>query len=158
MNAIMPSHSSSSFDLDEEDLSEDHSTDGKSNHATKKMECHHFNQTSDCAKDGGCSETVTCESRESEPDPACFILWENKRVRRTVSATGEAIDDIGEPVIKLKGCWSGHSAKQCSNTPECIEHRKKATKDLFFCCCRGDLCNTQFKHVFSDDSYASGSL
>ena len=63
MNAIMPSYCSSSFDLDEEDLSEDHSADGKSKHPMKRMECHHFNQTSDCAKDGGCSETVTCESR-----------------------------------------------------------------------------------------------
>ena len=156
VSVIMPSSSSSSFDLDDDDdMSSDH---GRINHPSKKLECRHYNDTmEECGSNGrGCNKTVTCESRGTDPNPACFILWESKVTTRTDPSTGNTVEEYGDPVIKLKGCWSGHSASACSETSDCVERRKFAKKDLFFCCCRGDLCNNDFTHEPTDDNYTSG--
>lgn len=154
-SAIMPS-SCSSFPSVVPD--EDDSTLDQPDYAqpTKKVECHHFNESAgECSTSGqGCNVTVTCESRESEPNPACFILWESKKIMETDPSTGKTIEKFGGPLIKLKGCWNGHSAIVCSETSECIEHRKNAKKDLFFCCCRGDYCNNDFTHKPMDEPYS----
>lgn len=151
---IMPPSLANSHSYDNED-DEDLSSD-QNNLAgpLKKVDCHHFNESSeDCGLNGlGCNKTVTCEARASEPDPACFILWENRKISKTDTSTGEITEEFAGPVIKLKGCWSGHSALYCSETSKCVEKRKKAKKDLFFCCCRGHLCNDDFTHDPTENS------
>lgn len=153
----MPPASSTSADIDEEDLSYDPLVSG---HSPKKVECHFFNESmGNCPQNGrGCNKTVTCKSSGSEPNPACFILWENKRMMWTDPSTGKSVEEFGRTVIKLKGCWNGHSATSCSEASECIERRKSAKKDLFFCCCRGDYCNNEFSHLPVDDDLDIGLL
>jgi len=104
--------------------------------------CHFYNETA-CNKGivgDKCNGTEHCPvHQDSSHDPLCYVLWEaNPRLD-------------GNRVVKLKGCWVG-SADQCHDRDRCVEHRKKAKRDLFFCCCSGNLCNGEVIHNPAVDS------
>lgn len=66
---------------------------------------------------------------------------------------------LGESYVKMKGCFSDST---CSNT-ECVDTSKP--KKMNFCCCTGNMCNSQFKHMPTttmppkiDDTIVNGML
>lgn len=49
---------------------------------------------------------------------------------------------IGETQVQLKGCFNN---QDCNQT-ECITSELK-TNDIFFCCCMGSMCNTEYRWI-----------
>ncbi|KAI1280684.1 Activin receptor type-2A [Halotydeus destructor] len=90
--------------------------------------CHFYNASS-CEKSGqNCNGTEICEV-EAFREAQCYALWSN--VNGTIKVT-------------FKGCWKGTPA-ECSGE-RCVERRKNAKKNLYFCCCKGELCNADMLH------------
>jgi len=104
--------------------------------------CHFYNETA-CNRGilgDKCNGTEHCPLHpDSSHDPLCYVLWEANP------------GPDGNRVVKLKGCWVGN-ADQCHDRERCVEHRKKAKRDLFFCCCSGNLCNGEVIHDPTIDS------
>lgn len=51
---------------------------------------------------------------------------------------------LGEIALKMKGCFTHNT--ECMNT-ECVDHAQIQEKKINFCCCKGNLCNADFKWV-----------
>ncbi|XP_078101089.1 activin receptor type-2A-like [Sander vitreus] len=73
---------------------------------------------------GNLSGVVTC-SGEKDKRLHCFATWKN------IS---------GEVRVVEQGCWLDDP--DCYDRSECVE--KKDAPAVFFCCCEGSLCNSQF--------------
>ncbi|XP_054155635.1 activin receptor type-2A-like [Oppia nitens] len=102
---------------------------------TSNMRCASYNRTK-CERTGrGCGgEPEHCRAPDGNDrlPTLCFALWQNSSDRGLVP--------------EFKGCWVG-SAKDCVHQSQCIENRREAKKQLYFCCCEGDLCNTDTFHI-----------
>ncbi|GAB6032062.1 hypothetical protein CHUAL_010428 [Chamberlinius hualienensis] len=91
--------------------------------------CEYYNETQ-CNQTGeGCNSTQTCEVVEADKRSHCYVLWQNNSNGFT---------------IKMKGCWLNHVA--CYDKRECVETREEPKKQLYFCCCEGDLCNRNMSY------------
>ncbi|XP_072021244.1 activin receptor type-2A-like [Amphiura filiformis] len=93
--------------------------------------CWEFVQA-DCDKDPSkCSEELVLCHSEEETVRTCMSLWKT-------NITTEVL---------MKGCWPNADEKLCK-MDECISRKAKEEEtDLFFCCCTGDECNHEFKHI-----------
>ncbi|XP_033732873.1 uncharacterized protein LOC117322207 [Pecten maximus] len=80
-------------------------------------------------------KTVRCSKKDS-----CYTLW--------FGATNDT-----EATIKRQGCWhTSCDMEECfSNQP--IKLLEK--KDYKFCCCRGDMCNTNFTDIYDPNLHTT---
>ncbi|XP_014232014.1 activin receptor type-2B [Trichogramma pretiosum] len=92
--------------------------------------CEFFNETM-CNGEykDGCSDIERCTPQEPGKRNHCYVLWQYDRV--TQNST-----------IKLKGCFL--DSKECYDKERCVEKSADRKKQLFFCCCEGDMCNRDF--------------
>ncbi|KAL1132119.1 hypothetical protein AAG570_010077, partial [Ranatra chinensis] len=86
--------------------------------------CEYYNRS--CVQTGGCNETQECDISESGTIH-CFVLW-----------TNSSADE--EPTVTMKGCFLPN--KECYE--RCVDRREYDKPDLMFCCCEGNMCNTEF--------------
>jgi len=100
-------------------------------------ECEFYNQTLCQTGKGKCNVTETCGKPGDGKRSHCFAYWSN------VSGLVEVI---------MKGCWLNSEA--CYNRPTCIV-QDSPTKDTYYCCCEGDLCNSVVRY---DDTYSSTAV
>jgi hypothetical protein len=100
----------------------------------KIMRCDYYNRSKCLATGKGCGEyKEVCKPPDgNEKTTLCYALWHNTTDKGFVP--------------EFKGCWVG-SHKDCNDKSKCIENRKETKKQLFFCCCEGDLCNTNITHI-----------
>ncbi|KAJ1520821.1 hypothetical protein ONE63_003912 [Megalurothrips usitatus] len=92
---------------------------------TKRCEFH--NETLCQEGEGVCNGTQECNNDENKRHH-CYVLWQN--------------NSKGLPYVKLKGCFLNNM--ECYDQPRCVEKREGPEKDMFFCCCEGDMCNREF--------------
>ncbi|XP_021341676.1 uncharacterized protein LOC110442406 isoform X2 [Mizuhopecten yessoensis] len=80
-------------------------------------------------------KTVRCSKKDS-----CYTLW--------YGATNDT-----EATINRQGCWrTSCEMEECfSNHP--IKLLEK--KDYKFCCCRGDMCNTNFSDIYDPNQHTT---
>ncbi|XP_060063193.1 bone morphogenetic protein receptor type-2-like [Ylistrum balloti] len=80
-------------------------------------------------------KTVRCSKKDS-----CYTLW--------FGATNET-----EAIINRQGCWrTSCEMEECfSNQPIKILDKK----DYKFCCCRGDMCNTNFTDIYDPNLHTT---
>lgn len=108
---------------------------GKSNgiasesHVLPKVLCEYYNYSmcSESRKNGhedGCTQQEECSGAEGKQQ-GCYVLWN---------------DDNGTISVKLKGCFL-HD--ECNNT-KCIDTNNKRNNEYLYCCCKGNMCNTNF--------------
>ncbi|XP_064471283.1 activin receptor type-2B-like [Ornithodoros turicata] len=95
------------------------------------MRCEYYNETlctstSNGSVPAGCRGTEECKPGENEKGNLCYVLWQNSSSSLS---------------IKLKGCWVGNN-HECSKGKHCVETRREPGVQLLFCCCEGDMCNT----------------
>ncbi|XP_077483416.1 activin A receptor type 2 punt isoform X1 [Amblyomma americanum] len=100
------------------------------------MRCEYYNETLCQGSPGGdgsplpgCNGSEECRPGENEKGNLCYVLWQN---------------NSGVLSVKLKGCWVGNN-HDCSRSGHCSETRREPSVQLLFCCCEGDLCNTNLK-------------
>lgn len=101
------------------------------------VKCEHFNES--CIEKGGgdaCIEIQECQlvpgtnwehAHNSDKVFHCYVLWSNS-------------SDKG-PQVRMKGCFQ--QSNDCAGGKRCVD-TKNNTKDFYFCCCDGDLCNSDF--------------
>lgn len=92
-----------------------------------QCESYHVKQ---CVKEGKCKPTIEECSVESEKPPSCYVLWTADNV-------------TGEVNLTMKGCFT--DSVECNQT-ECISS-SALKNNMFFCCCKGSLCNTEHKWI-----------
>ncbi|XP_065333154.1 activin receptor type-2A-like isoform X2 [Cloeon dipterum] len=99
--------------------------------SNKTVMCEMFsksNQTSQCDDPRTCTKQAPCPSSDQEQH--CFALWK--------------INEEGVTSVEMKGCFLHNM--DCAKQVKCVTSEK--VKDgLFFCCCTGDLCNSNFEYV-----------
>ncbi|XP_006822061.1 activin receptor type-2A-like [Saccoglossus kowalevskii] len=89
--------------------------------------CKYYN-TEDCDKDQhGCNASQQCEYDRIGPSEHCFSLWGN---------------NSGVIELKKQGCWINSGDGQCGESARCAGSVDE--NDLYFCCCRGHMCNVDF--------------
>ncbi|XP_023930458.1 activin receptor type-2B-like [Lingula anatina] len=74
--------------------------------------------------------TEHCETPDTGKRVHCYASWKNTSL---------------EFKLLKKGCWLDYS--DCYGKEQCIENKDKPDKDVFFCCCDRDMCNTNISHV-----------
>lgn len=102
-------------------------------------QCEFYNSTmcsatgSENAKKNMCEDPEICESPAPGKRNHCYVLW--------------TIDSNGNPQITLKGCFLNNES--CYNRNDCIADtaQKKDGKDYYYCCCEGNMCNTNFTYI-----------
>ncbi|XP_071444797.1 activin receptor type-2A isoform X1 [Hetaerina americana] len=97
-------------------------------HAITTTRCEYYNATLCQTSRQGCNETQECAQTEPDKRNHCYVLWQNS--------------SDGKPYIKLKGCFLDNIS--CYDQQQCIEKREEPMKQLMFCCCEGDMCNSNF--------------
>lgn len=51
---------------------------------------------------------------------------------------------LGHVKVSMKGCFTNNAV--CNQT-ECVDSSFEAKRNYNFCCCKGDMCNTEHKWV-----------
>ncbi|XP_015120962.1 activin receptor type-2A [Diachasma alloeum] len=84
-----------------------------------------------------CGKSATeCPKREECPPPSpgkrnhCYVLWQHNNVTKTST-------------LKMKGCF--FDSKECYDKVQCVENNIDRMKQMFFCCCDGNMCNDNYK-------------
>ncbi|XP_032690994.1 activin receptor type-2A [Odontomachus brunneus] len=90
--------------------------------------CEFYNETMCAESQIGCSGKEECVIHDPDKRNHCYVLWQIDNVTK-------------KSIIKLKGCFL--DSNDCYNKPKCIENTERR-KDLFFCCCDGNMCNEDF--------------
>ncbi|KAL6446082.1 hypothetical protein ACFW04_001024 [Cataglyphis niger] len=92
--------------------------------------CEFYNETLCAESHQNCTEErEECVVHDPDKRNHCYVLW--------------SVDNITKKtVIKLKGCFL--DSNDCYDKSQCIEDNPERKKDLFFCCCDGDMCNQNF--------------
>ncbi|XP_059487863.1 activin receptor type-2A isoform X2 [Neocloeon triangulifer] len=94
----------------------------------KTEECDYYNKTM-CEKTGECTGTIKCVNSWGDERNHCFVLWSISEVD-------------GSNKLEMKGCFIKNH--DCYDKSTCVARGKSGDKDLYFCCCEGDLCNKEF--------------
>lgn len=94
--------------------------------------CEYANDTC-LADNGGSSSTESCSGTEecrptSDKAVHCFVLWYNS--------------SDGHPQVRMKGCFLQNN--ECVGHKRCVDTKPSPNQDMYFCCCDGDMCNTDF--------------
>lgn len=97
----------------------------------KLLECEYYNKSSCAHDDCKTTQKITCEDLEPEKPSHCFVLWSTNNQTNKMEVT-------------LKGCFSNNVA---CNQSECIDYSSVRNKNLNFCCCKTDMCNTDHKWI-----------
>ncbi|KAF7266890.1 hypothetical protein GWI33_019819 [Rhynchophorus ferrugineus] len=88
--------------------------------------CEHYNST--CADSGHCDDIAVCEPAGEGKRNHCFVLW--------------ALNSDGSKNVTLKGCFL--NTEDCYDQNACVDKSTSPKNNLLFCCCEGDMCNTNF--------------
>lgn len=85
---------------------------------TSAITCMHQNESDEEVK-------KECSSKKH----ACSVLWTGPTAK--------------EAVITSKACWSDYSTYQTCSFGPCTPQELEVAADqvVYFCCCKGDLCN-----------------
>ncbi|CAH1971214.1 unnamed protein product [Acanthoscelides obtectus] len=100
-----------------------HAAVGNTPQVTTK--CEYYNST--CSSQQGCEEVEECGHPEEGQQNHCYVLWTMENGTITVS---------------LKGCFL--NAADCVNQTKCVEKSQNPKNNLLYCCCEGNMCNTNF--------------
>ncbi|CAG0889733.1 unnamed protein product, partial [Darwinula stevensoni] len=95
-----------------------------------QLECEYYNESECKMSDGkkSCNGTEVCPMPGAGKRSHCYVLWQNS---------------TGNPEVKMKGCWLDND--ECYDRYDCQGYRIR-TNDLVFCCCEGELCNSEFSY------------
>ncbi|CAL7934195.1 unnamed protein product [Xylocopa violacea] len=91
--------------------------------------CEFYNETLCTTSQQECSGREECGPHDPGKRNHCYVLWQIDNVTK-------------KSIIKLKGCFL--DSNDCYDRPHCIENSAQRKKDLFFCCCDGNMCNQNF--------------
>lgn len=94
---------------------------------TIKVECEIYNRN--CTTGPPCiTEMQTCDTVHEN----CYVVW------KTVNVEGVNVSEV-----QIKGCFTNND--ECNQT-RCVDKRMD-TKNLNFCCCKENGCNSDFLWV-----------
>lgn len=91
-------------------------------------QCEYYNSTCNGAGHSGCMEVEQCGPPVEGQQNHCYVLW--------------SVQEDGTVNVSLKGCFL--NAADCVNQSKCVEKHQYPKNNLLFCCCEGDMCNTNF--------------
>ncbi|XP_058788645.1 activin receptor type-2A-like isoform X2 [Phymastichus coffea] len=95
--------------------------------------CESYNAaTCDKSNKKDCFTQEKCGSITSDQHNHCFTLWEYNFGT-----------DISE--VQMKGCFLNN--KDCYEKSHCVVKNKESTKQLYFCCCNGQMCNKNITYT-----------
>ncbi|EDW67566.1 activin receptor type-2A [Drosophila virilis] len=94
------------------------------------INCEHYDEK-DCNTSNDCGITIERCQVEADKFPSCYVLW-------------SADDVTGIEKIKMKGCFT--DMHECNQTA-CITSTQPRQGNIHFCCCKGSMCNTQYKWI-----------
>ncbi|XP_068153576.1 activin receptor type-2A [Drosophila tropicalis] len=78
-----------------------------------------------------CSVSIGECQVEADKSPSCYALWMFN-------------ETTGVTTLKMKGCFSDNH--ECNQT-ECITSAAPRKNSLYYCCCKGSLCNKNHKYI-----------
>ena len=88
-----------------------------------------LNNASKSYADEGSTEIAMCNKWEN----MCYILWKKDIKGRKIFVT-----------VLRRGCWHyENNEKESCNT--CLSSQHSFGNNMYFCCCREDLCNDRFR-------------
>lgn len=94
----------------------------------QSLECECFNATApEYCKDS----RIQCDISEHDKQHYCFVVW----------STDNYTGDIR---VTMKGCFTNNNV--CDQT-ECVDSSSTTTKRHKFCCCTGNMCNTEHRWI-----------
>ncbi|OAD56234.1 Activin receptor type-2B [Eufriesea mexicana] len=91
--------------------------------------CEFYNETMCTESQQECSGREECGPHDPGKRNHCYVLWQIHNVTK-------------KSIVKLKGCFL--DSNDCYDRPHCIENSAEGKKELFFCCCEGNMCNQNF--------------
>lgn len=92
------------------------------------ISCQFYNRKH-CEDKGECTEKINECPPHNGKRQGCFALW--RRDNKT-----------DEPIVEMKDCFIYH--ENCDQD-ECINNEYNKTSNNFFCCCKHNNCNAEFK-------------
>ena len=54
------------------------------------------------------------------------------------------------------GCWLNDNGSKCSSST-CVSNTAPRMNDGHFCCCRGYMCNTHLKDIYTPEEHPSST-
>lgn len=94
------------------------------------IKCNHYSGK-ECKENGNCSTTIKTCPGASGKRQGCIVLWHQNNSTNNIE-------------VVLKDCFIFN--EQCEQK-ECIDSDYEKANDHFFCCCKQDGCNENFKWV-----------
>lgn len=90
------------------------------------IECEFF-EKANCTKNAeNCKPIVKVCEPDGDKFQGCFVLWGTN-------------NKTGKHNINMKGCFNDQHG--CNQT-ECVDKSYDKNKGLNFCCCKGNMCNS----------------
>ncbi|KAJ8984861.1 hypothetical protein NQ317_002700, partial [Molorchus minor] len=96
--------------------------------STVTTHCEYYNSTCNASGQPGCMEIEECSQPVDGQQNHCYVLW--------------SLHGDGTVSVSLKGCFL--NAADCINQTKCIEKGHSPKNNLLFCCCEGNMCNSNF--------------
>nr|XP_023015865.1 activin receptor type-2A isoform X1 [Leptinotarsa decemlineata]XP_023015866.1 activin receptor type-2A isoform X1 [Leptinotarsa decemlineata] len=94
-------------------------------HSAITTKCEFYNST--CKEQEGCPTVEECAQSVDGQQIHCYALWSLQN---------------GTMNVSLKGCFL--NGADCVNQKKCVERAHTPKNNLFYCCCEGDMCNSDF--------------
>jgi len=123
------------------------------NLGTQNLRCEHYDVK--CVEEANRkgSDASHCTGIQQCPKPSsyCYVVWKNgTQHQQNQTSRAKSSHKSGKHVKKM-GCIPGGSADSCSAMNTCLDTKSSQDPDdghgHFFCCCKSDLCNANFKAV-----------
>nr|WAH70830.1 punt [Colaphellus bowringi] len=92
---------------------------------TTTTRCEYYNST--CKEQEGCPDVEECGPSIDGQQIHCYVLWSIHN---------------GTMNVSLKGCFL--NGADCVNQKKCVERAYSPKKNILYCCCEGDMCNSNF--------------
>lgn len=123
------------------------------------INCEHYDEK-DCNTSNDCGITIERCQVEADKFPSCYVLWSaddvtgmclSQHLSQQVATILFYIFVVylfwfaaGTEKIKMKGCFT--DMHECNQTA-CITSTQPRQGNIHFCCCKGSMCNTQYKWI-----------
>jgi len=125
-------------------LKNDKNTVESSEKSKEQIRCKFYNST--CireAKENGIDDSK-CHGTQQCPDKFCYAVWKNQTVPKNQTNLPH---ESAKHDIRMMGCLGVGKEHSCSvDGDACLDKKNsQAEHGHYFCCCKGDLCNENFK-------------
>lgn len=91
--------------------------------------CEFYNGTLCSESEKGCLQREECPLPAKGKRYSCYASWQFNSVTNT-------------SIIKMSGCWADNQV--CDNEAECVDSMPSRKRQIYFCCCYGDMCNRNY--------------